>query len=137
MTREEIYRDMEDKLGLVPSFFKALPDGVIEHDWNSFKAMEMEDGVLGMKTKSLIGLGVAAAIKCHYCVYYHTQAARMSGASDQEISEALRFVMDTTGWSAFLSGIDLDFEQFKNELTRMHEYVEKKQEQREPIRAAF
>jgi AhpD family alkylhydroperoxidase len=137
MSREEIYRDMEDTLGIVPSFFKALPDSSIEQDWNTFKAIEMKDGLLDAKTKSLIGLGVAAAIKCHYCTYYHTQAAKMSGATDAEIAEALRYTMDTTGWSTFLNGLDLDFEQFKKELNQMREYVAKRQEEKEPVRAAF
>ena len=128
MTRQEIYREMQESFGLVPSFFEALPDDVLEHDWNVFKVLEGQEGTLGLKEKNLIGLGIAAAIKCRYCTLFHTEMARAHGASDEEIHEALRYAMNTAGWSTFLNGIQLDFEKFKNELFKIQEYVGKKAE---------
>ena len=126
MTRSEIYRDVEEHFGLVPSFIKGLPDDTIEHDWELYKALEMQDGKLGLKQKNLIGLGVAGAIKCRYCVLYHTEMAKMNGATDDEIREALRFAMDTAGWSTFINGMQVDYDQFKDELVKIKDYVSKK-----------
>ncbi len=36
MSREEIYKEMEEKFGLVPSMFKAVPDSSLEHEWELF-----------------------------------------------------------------------------------------------------
>ena len=38
MTRQEIYSDMEETFGLVPSFFKIVPDSTLEQlDYEEFK----------------------------------------------------------------------------------------------------
>ncbi|MBI2843476.1 MAG: carboxymuconolactone decarboxylase family protein [Armatimonadetes bacterium] len=137
MSREEVYRDIEEHFGFVPSFAKSLPDDTIEHDWAIFKALCFEEGKLGLKEKNLIGLGVSGAIKCRYCALYHTEMAKMHGATDDEINEALRFAMDTTGWSTFLNGLQVDYDQFKDEMLRIKDYVSKKAEKREVERVAI
>lgn len=136
MTRNEVYRDIEESFGFVPTFVKYLPDDTLEHDWLSMKAIELEEGKLGNKTKHLIGLAVSGAIKCHFCTLFHTVGARKSGATDEEISETLRVAMDTTGWSTYLNGMQFDYEQFKRELEQMGEYMQKKMEKKEAVRSS-
>ena len=41
------------------------------------------------RTKELVGLGVAAQIPCKYCIYAHTEFAKLNGASDAEVGEAV------------------------------------------------
>jgi len=125
MNRQQVYRDIEKEFGFVPSFFEALPDDVLEHDWETFKVLELQEGKLPLKYRNLVGLGVAAAIRCRYCTLYHTEMARANGATDDEIHEALRYTMNTVGWSSFLNGIQLDYEKFKDELHRIAEYKSK------------
>jgi hypothetical protein len=46
MTRQEVYREIEDMFGLVPSFFKEVPDSSLELEWKPFKTGEKERGIL-------------------------------------------------------------------------------------------
>ena len=62
MTKQEVYREMEGTLGLVPSFFKPIPERVIASEWDLFKEHELEEGVIPLKYRELIGLALSAAI---------------------------------------------------------------------------
>jgi AhpD family alkylhydroperoxidase len=44
---------------------------------------------LDSKTKELIALGIAVAIRCDPCISFHTESARKHGASRDEIMEAV------------------------------------------------
>ena len=48
----------------------------------------MEDGALPAKTKSLILVGIAAAIRCEPCIRKHVKGASELGATRSEIIEA-------------------------------------------------
>src|SRR5437016_12231604 len=78
------YRDIEQTLGSVPGFFKLFPEAGIVGAWAEFKAVQLNPKTrLDNKTKELIGLSIAAQIPCHYCIYFHTAAAKANGANDQ------------------------------------------------------
>jgi AhpD family alkylhydroperoxidase len=51
------------------------------------------------KVKELIGLAVAAQISCTYCIYFHTTAAKLNGATDAEIREAVAMATISRHWS--------------------------------------
>ncbi|OFX16323.1 MAG: hypothetical protein A2Z18_04490 [Armatimonadetes bacterium RBG_16_58_9] len=130
MNREQVYRDIEETLGLVPSFFKTVPDSTLEADWKAFKGIQLDEGAVPGKYRELIGLGISAVTKCHYCVLYHTEAAKMMGATDEEIREALRYAGNSALWSTWLNGEQIDFEEFRDELRRVRDYLVKKEEAR-------
>ena len=44
MNRQEIYKEMEEMFGLVPSFFKLVPDSSLELEWQLFKRVQFEPG---------------------------------------------------------------------------------------------
>src|ERR1700694_4577859 len=44
---------------------------------------------LDAKTKELIALGIAVAVRCDDCIGFHVRAAFEQGASEQEVMEAL------------------------------------------------
>jgi AhpD family alkylhydroperoxidase len=44
---------------------------------------------LDAKTKELIALGIAVAVRCDDCIGFHVKAALEQGASRQEVSEVL------------------------------------------------
>ena len=44
---------------------------------------------LDFKTKELIALGIAVAIRCDDCIAFHVKAALQQGASREEVTEAL------------------------------------------------
>lgn len=45
--------------------------------------------VLDAKTKELIALGIAVAVRCDDCIAFHSQAAFARGASQEEVAETL------------------------------------------------
>ncbi|MCW1384198.1 carboxymuconolactone decarboxylase family protein [Novosphingobium sp. KCTC 2891] len=47
------------------------------------------DGALDARTKELIALGIAVAIRCDGCVAFHAQAAVKHGATREEVMETM------------------------------------------------
>jgi AhpD family alkylhydroperoxidase len=110
------YKDIEQTLGLVPSFFKLFPEGGIAGAWAEFKAVQLNPKTkLDGKTKELMGLAVASQIPCTYCIYFHTAAAKANGATDQEIREAVAMAAIVRHWSTVLNGMQVDLNGFKQE----------------------
>ena len=123
MARQEVYREMEEMFGLVPEFFKAIPDSTLELEWRLFKQIELDEGAIPNKYRELIGLGIAATTKCRYCALFHMEAAKMFGASEAEITQAVQYAKNSAGWSTWLNGLQFDYEQFKDETHRIVDYV--------------
>jgi AhpD family alkylhydroperoxidase len=110
------YRDIEQTLGSVPSFFKQLPESAIAGAWAEMKAFQLSAKTqLNGKTKELIGLAVAAQIPCQYCIYFHTAAAKANGATEEEIREAVAMAAVVRHWSTMLNGMQVDLNGFKRE----------------------
>ena len=128
MTRQEIYREIEDMMGSVPGFFKALPDSTLGPEWELFKVSQMEPGAIPNKYRELIGLGVAAATKCRYCIYFHREMAKLEGATEAELEDAAHFAKSVAGWSTYIQGLDYDYDEFKREVRRATEHVRKMRE---------
>ncbi len=82
MTRKEVYGEIEATFGLVPGFMQVIPDNAIADEWKLFKTIQLEDGEIPQKYRELIGLAIAAVTKCRYCSYYHTELAKLFGATD-------------------------------------------------------
>jgi AhpD family alkylhydroperoxidase len=110
------YRDIEQTLGSVPTFFRMFPESGIAGAWSEFKTVQLNPNTkLSGKTKELLGLAVAAQIPCQYCVYFHTAAAKLNGATDDEIREAVAMAAIVRHWSTVLNGMQVDFAGFKRE----------------------
>jgi AhpD family alkylhydroperoxidase len=124
MTRAEVDRDIEETLGLVPSFMKDVPDYLIESEWESFKRLQLSDETaIPNKYKELIGLGVSGATRCRYCAYFHREAARLFGATDEEITEASLVAKNTMAWSTYLNAMLFDYDEFVEEFDRIADHV--------------
>jgi len=134
-TRKEVYGEIEQMFGLVPSMFKALPDSSLELEWELMKRVQFDEGPIPNKYRELIGLGIAAVSKCRFCALFHTEIARLNGATDAEIEDAVHFAKSSAGWSAYLNGLQIDYEQFKDEIQRSVEYVRSKQRASELVTA--
>jgi AhpD family alkylhydroperoxidase len=135
MTRAEVDRDIEETLGLVPTFFKTVPDYLIESEWQSFKSLELAETAIPNKYKELIGLAVSGATRCRYCAYFHTEAAKLFGATDEEVNEACLIAKNTMAWSTYLNAMQFDYDQFKEEFDRSVEYVREQMAAQEPAHA--
>jgi len=123
MSRAETERDIVETLGLVPEFIGAVPDALIGTEWGSFKALMLSETAIPNKYKELIGLGVSGATRCKYCAYYHTEAARLFGASEEEINEAALVAKNTMGWSTYLNTLQFDYDKFVAEFDQIAEHV--------------
>jgi AhpD family alkylhydroperoxidase len=114
------YRDIEQTLGSVPSFFKQLPATAIAGAWAEMKGFQLNPQTqLNGKTKELIGLAVAAQIPCQYCIYFHTAAARANGATDEEIRETVAMAAVVRHWSTVLNGTQVDLDGFKRDTDKV------------------
>lgn len=127
MTRQEVYKEIEQMFGLVPAMFKAIPDSSLELEWKLFKRVQLEEGPIPNKYRELIGVAISAVSKCRYCSYFHTELAKLNGASETEIEDAVHYAKSSAGWSAYINGLQLDYDEFKSEVSRACEHVRKMQ----------
>jgi AhpD family alkylhydroperoxidase len=122
--RNGVHRDIEETLGLVPEFFRRVPDYLLPTEWASFKSLQLSDQTaIPNKYKELIGLAVSGATRCRYCCYFHTEAARLFGATEGEITEAALIAKNTMGWSTYLNTLQFDYDEFTAEFDQITEHV--------------
>jgi len=123
MSRQEVYKDIEETFGFVPTFLKSVPDASLELEWKLFKQVQFAPGPIPNKYRELMGLAISAVTKCRYCTLFHTEVARLNGATDAEIEDAVHYAKSSAGWSAYLNGLQVDYEQFRDEVIRACDYV--------------
>ncbi|WP_267243873.1 carboxymuconolactone decarboxylase family protein [Streptomyces sp. PR69] len=124
--RGEIESEIKETLGLVPAFFAEIPDSLLEAEWEIFKTLELGETLIPNKYKELIGLAIHSETKCRYCTLFHTEAAKMFGATDEEIQEAVHYAKNSLGWSAYLNGMRVDYDGFVQELNQIKDYLSAK-----------
>jgi AhpD family alkylhydroperoxidase len=71
----------------------------------------------------MIGLAVSGATRCRYCCYFHTEAARLFGATDEEITETALIAKNTMGWSTYLNTLQFDYDAFVREFDQITAHV--------------
>ena len=112
--------DIQKTFGFVPAFIQQTPDAILPGAWSELVALEMATNTaLPCETKELIGLAVAAQVPCKYCIYAHTEFAKLSGADSSEIGEALAMAALTRHWSTFFNGVQLDENKFRAEINQV------------------
>jgi AhpD family alkylhydroperoxidase len=107
--------------------FKAVPDTSLELEWQLFKRVQFDEGPVPNKYRELIGLAVSAFSKCQYCLFYHTEVAKLMGATQAEIEDAVHYAKSSAGWSTYISGLQLDLDQFKREVLGACDHVRAQQ----------
>jgi AhpD family alkylhydroperoxidase len=122
---EKTLDDVKKTFGFVPGFMKALPKDVLVAEWPLFRKYSIEESDIPPKYRELIGLAVAANIKCPYCQLFHMGAAKMNGATEKELAEVATLAGWTSFWSAMIHAQDYDYATFKNEFERMGAYLQK------------
>ncbi len=121
--RNEMQREMRERFGFVPDFYATLPESAEVQAWAAQRDFELAETALPNKYKELIGLAVAAHIKCRYCIYFHSQAARAFGATDEELREACFMGGLTVQFSNALTGMRYDLDRFIGEVDRAVGYM--------------
>jgi AhpD family alkylhydroperoxidase len=120
--RNAALKEIEKTFGLVPKFYSAYPPEGVVGAWEEMKNFELNPNTaLSGVYKELIGLAVASQIPCHYCAYFHTQAAKLNGGNDQQVKEAIAISGITRLWGAWFSGMQLDKKEFMKETDKIME----------------
>jgi len=125
MNKSEIYKEIEQVFGLVPVMFRSVPESSLELEWKLYKRVHMEESSIPGKYKELIGVAISAVTKCTYCAYYHTELAKLNGATDEEIEEVVHFAKSSSGWSTYINGLQVDYDEFTSEIDKATEFVRK------------
>jgi len=124
--RLEVESEIRDALGIVPSFFGSIPDQYIGAEWELFKSLELGETLIPNKYKELMGVAIHSVTFCRYCTLFHTEVAKLMGATEEEIQEAIHYTKMSVGWSVYLNGTQTNYEDFANELGQVGEYVQSK-----------
>jgi alkylhydroperoxidase/carboxymuconolactone decarboxylase family protein len=64
-----------------------------------------ENGALSRREKSLIGLAVAHALQCPYCIDAFSQACLESGSNMEQMTEAIHMASALRGGATLIHGI--------------------------------
>jgi AhpD family alkylhydroperoxidase len=122
---EETLADIRANMGLVLDQFKAIPSDAVPGEWDLMKKYAFSESKIPAKYREMIGLAIAASIKCPYCVHFHTRAAKMNGATDEELKELALLTRFTTGWSSILHAADIDLDDFKKQFAQVEAHMAK------------
>ena len=99
-------RELEKKIGKVPVFFKELmktqPD--MHEAILAFDQHIWDDGALSRKTKKIIAISIAAALRDQHAVKAQLAGAKRLGVRVEEIEEALRVTFLLSGMPAYVYG---------------------------------
>ena len=124
-TRTEVYKEIKETLGLVPEWLEQMPEGGLQGFWAMARDFWLKETKIPNKYKELIGVAVSGATRCKYCALFHTEAARLFGATDEEVAEASMMGALTMGGSTFLNGQQIDSEKFRRETLALIAHVKR------------
>jgi len=122
---EKTIEDIKKTMGIVPGFMKQIPRDALVSEWPVFKKYEFGETDIPPRYRELIGLAVAANIKCPYCLLFHTEVAKMHGASEKELSEVAMLASLTARWSVILHAERYDYATFEKELGQIGAHLQK------------
>jgi AhpD family alkylhydroperoxidase len=124
---EATLKDVEQTFGSVPTFISKMPKVALPGAWSELKGLLLSDTTaLPPKTKALIAVAVAAQIACKACLWMDTNEARRTGATDEEIGEAIAIAAVEQHWSTIIDGHQITLETVKQELGGAESEVEPK-----------
>jgi AhpD family alkylhydroperoxidase len=122
-TTTKIREEIKQTFGQVPSWVNEMPDTALEGFWTMMRDFQLGETKIPNKYKELIGLGVSGATRCRYCALFHTEAAKLFGATDEEIREAAMMAAHTMGASTFVNAMQVDYDEFRRETLDAINYV--------------
>jgi AhpD family alkylhydroperoxidase len=125
--RQETYKEVTEALGLVPQWMEQMPEGALQGFWGVARDFWLKETKIPNKYKELIGIAVSGATRCKYCALFHTEAARLFGATDDEIAEASMMSGITMFGSTFINAQQIDYERFQKETRDIVAHVRKRQ----------
>lgn len=122
-----IFEEIQDTLGLVPTWMAQVPEVALPSLWTTMRDFYLAETAIPNKYKELIGIAVSGATRCRYCALFHTESARLYGATDEEIAEAGYMGSFTMLASTFINAESVDYDRFKRETLDIVKYVKSQQ----------
>jgi AhpD family alkylhydroperoxidase len=116
-------QDIKQTFGFVPDFVTKFPAQGLAGAWREMRDVEMAPSALPDKYKSLAGLAVSAQIPCRYCIIADTEFAKLGGATDAEIAEAVAIGGMTRHWAALMTGLGIDEAAYRKDMERIAKMV--------------
>jgi len=103
---EKELKELEKKIGKVPKFFKelTLKEPKMYELVMKFEGHVWDDGALTRKTKKLIAIAIAAALRDQHAVRAQLAGAKNLGVTKAEVEEALRVTFLLSGMPAYVYG---------------------------------
>ncbi len=93
----------EDDLEHFSGIGKHRPD--LFEKFMAWYAACQEDGALSRREKALIGLAVAHALQCPYCIDAYTQSCLESCSNMEQMTEAIHMASALRGGAALIHGL--------------------------------
>jgi AhpD family alkylhydroperoxidase len=115
--------EIKQAFGKVPGWVEEMPPSALEGFWTTMRDFQLGETRIPNKYKELIGLAVSGATRCKYCTLFHTEAARLFGATDEEIREAAAMSAHTMAASTFVNTMQIDYDDFRRETLEAIAYV--------------
>ena len=113
--KADIHREIEGAFGQVPTWLRGLPTPALEGVWSLMRDFYLADTKIPGKYKELIGIAVSGAMGNKYCTLFHTESARLHGATDEEIAEASVMGSLTTMNSTYMNAMQIEYKRFHDE----------------------
>jgi AhpD family alkylhydroperoxidase len=126
--------EIKQMLGQVPGWVNEMPEAALPGFWALMRDFQLGETKIPNKYKELIGLAVSGATRCRYCTLFHTEAAKLFGATDEEIGEASMMAAHTMSASTFVNAMQIDHEDFKRETLEIVAYVRSNMRQQDSSR---
>jgi len=131
-TKNDVVREVKEMFGQVPTWLSEIPEAGLNGFWSLMRDFELAETQIPNKYKELIGVAVSGATRCRYCALFHTEGAKLYGATDAEIAEASLMGGVTMLGSTFLNAQQTDYDEFKRETLEIVSYVRQQQSQSTP-----
>jgi AhpD family alkylhydroperoxidase len=119
----ETKAEIEETLGMMPGFFEGIPEEDVVAEWPTFVRYTLDESEIPAKYRELMGLAVASNIKCPYCIHFHRAAAKLHGATDEELEEAVALSSMTSRWSAMIHAQEYDLDTFQEETEQIGDHL--------------
>jgi AhpD family alkylhydroperoxidase len=111
--------DIEQTFGFVPALFLKVPESALPGVWREMKELKLGNTAVSARDKALISLAVASQVPSQACIQQETQFAKLAGASDREIAEAVGMAAITRNMSTLLNGLMIDETKFRADVDKL------------------
>jgi len=116
-------QEMEEFAGTALGALDRVPDELVDAEWQRLRHWLFDETLIPSRYKALLGVAVAASLRCPYAARLQTELARVHGASEAELVEAVEHAALIAGWGTRLSGLEASLTDFAAEVEKVISHV--------------